>query len=398
MLALRHLFHVCILTRQPYDAAPPMEASGGQPAMQQFLIILWLILVGCVSVVTLLSLIPGRSWVLRVCDFPRAQMFTLGLVLLGVGLLVYITGVEWSGGGAGDGWGSVVWVSWVILLASAVVQAYWAGKFTALTKPEVPSSTLASGNGDRRDPKLPVDGCIRLITANVDYTNADRAGAIDRLMEMQPHILAMVETDEQWDEDIERYRERYPYMVKALRELGRGMVLLSRFPIEQGEVRYLVDDDRPSIWAELCLPDGGCLRLVVTHPPPPGLPKRRGSGRHSSKKRDIELDIIASRVRSQPGHQWILSGDFNDVGWSGTTMRAKRVSGLRDPRVGRGMFSTFPASLPLLRYPIDHVLVSNAFLLVGLQRLDDIGSDHLPLLADLELPAKRHADSGPSED
>tara|TARA_R100000687_G_scaffold77331_1_gene69801 strand:+ start:19 stop:207 length:189 start_codon:yes stop_codon:yes gene_type:complete len=62
------------------------------------------------------------------------------------------------------------------------------------------------------------------------------------------------------------------------------------------------------------------------------------------------------------------------------------------------MFSTFPASLPLLRYPIDHVLVSNAFRLVGLQRLEDIGSDHLPLLADLELPAKRRPNSGPSED
>ncbi|MFG0299731.1 MAG: endonuclease/exonuclease/phosphatase family protein [Phycisphaerales bacterium JB047] len=352
--------------------------------MQQFLVIVWLILVGCVGLVTLLSLIPGRGWVLRVCDFPRAQMFTLGLVLLAIGVAVYFSGV----GRSGDGWGGVVWSSGAILLASVVIQAFWAGKFTALTTPEVPSSTRASGDGHRGETEPPLDGSIRLITANVDYTNADRAAAIDRLMEMRPHVLAMVETDEQWDDDIERYRERYPYMVKELRELGRGMVVLSSFPIEQGEVRSLVDDDRPSIWAELCLPDGRCVRLVVTHPPPPGLPKRGDSGRHSSKKRDIELDIIASRVRSEPEHHWILSGDFNDVGWSGTTMRAKRVSGLRDPRVGRGMFSTFPASLPLLRYPIDHVLVSASFRLVRLIRLDDIGSDHLPLLVDLELASQ----------
>lgn len=356
------------------------------------LTIIWALLAMLVVVVTLLSLIPGRGWVMRVCDFPRAQMFILGLVLMVIAIVAFITRTLPS-----DPWSTTALVIGMLLLVSAVIQAVWAARLTRLCKPEVPSSGIKTSRFHKRHPELPDEHSIRLITANVDYTNSNPAQALEQLIHWRPHVLTLVETDEHWDEHIERFRESHPYVIKELRGLGRGLAVLSRLPIKNAEVRCLVDDDRPSIWTQLQLPTGQHIRLVVTHPPPPGLPKRRGQGRHSSKKRDIELDIIASRIRSHPDHHWVLCGDFNDVGWSSTTMRAKRVSGLRDPRVGRGMYSTFPASLPLLRYPIDHVLVSASFQLLHLMRLGSIGSDHLPLLTDLEIPgmSKRQTPNEP---
>ncbi len=352
--------------------------------MEITFVIIWCTLSLSVALITLFSLLPGKSWVLRVCDFPRSQMLVLGIALLAaLGITLAITAPP------AEPLRLVVSILSVILLASVVVQAWWAYRFVKLKTHSVPSSRLRPDCFHKSHPEIPVENALRIITANVDYTNANPTRAIEQLLHWHPHILTLVETDERWDEIIEGCRESLPFIIKELRGEGRGMAVLSRIPIEHAQVKCLVDDDRPSIWAQLCMPDAPRIHLVVTHPAPPGLPKRNTSERHSSKKRDIELDLIASHIGQRPDQHWIVSGDFNDVGWSATTMRAKRIGGLRDPRIGRGMYNTYPASLPLLRYPIDHVMVSKSFELVHLTRLKDIGSDHLPLLADLELVAQR---------
>lgn len=343
--------------------------------MEQSFIIIWCLFVFFVSVATLCSHLPGRSWVLRVCDFPRAQVLAIGLVLIALLILAMFTGFPLN-----PKRGPITWVFTTLLVVSVILQGLWALQFTSLRPVTVRHACLSP-----KSMKDSVDS-FRLVTANVDFENSDPSKAMRMLMDQDPDLLAMVETDDTWDELIEGYRSQYPYIIKELREKGRGVAVLSRLPIEHSEIKYLVDQDRPSIWMRVCLPSAGCVQVIITHPAPPGLPKRNGGGRHSSKKRDIELNLIASYIGDRPNEHWILAGDFNDVGWSWTTLKAKRVSGLSDPRIGRGMYNTFPAAYPFLRYPIDHVLVSDAFELVEMRRLENIGSDHLPLLADLVLP------------
>ena len=63
---------------------------------------------------------------------------------------------------------------------------------------------------------------------------------------------------------------------------------------------------------------------------------------------------------------------------------------MRDPRVGRGFYNTYHTNYALLRYPIDHVFVSEEFLLAEIGREEDIGSDHFPMSATFHLhPFKR---------
>jgi hypothetical protein len=92
----------------------------------------------------------------------------------------------------------------------------------------------------------------------------------------------------------------------------------------------------------------------------------------------------------------VVAGDLNDVAWSHTTRLFQRTSGLLDPRVGRGLYSTFHAAYPFLRWPLDHVFFSREFRLRRLERLPAFGSDHFPILVEVSYePARAHEHEAP---
>jgi endonuclease/exonuclease/phosphatase (EEP) superfamily protein YafD len=70
----------------------------------------------------------------------------------------------------------------------------------------------------------------------------------------------------------------------------------------------------------------------------------------------------------------------------------QNISGLLDPRIGRGFYNTHPTYLPFLRAPVDHVFHSHEFRLVTLERLPDMGSDHFPILIELCYEPARQAE------
>ena len=91
--------------------------------------------------------------------------------------------------------------------------------------------------------------------------------------------------------------------------------------------------------------------------------------------------MLVARELEARGGPAVVTGDFNDVAWSHTSRLLQRLGGLLDPRVGRGLFNTFDATQPLLRYPLDHVLHTEHFTIAELRRLPFFGSDHFPMFA-----------------
>jgi endonuclease/exonuclease/phosphatase (EEP) superfamily protein YafD len=101
-----------------------------------------------------------------------------------------------------------------------------------------------------------------------------------------------------------------------------------------------------------------------------------------STERDAEL-LMVGRIISQHDRPTIICGDLNDVAWSRTTKLFQKISGLLDPRIGRGLYNSFHAHYPLIRFPLDHVFHSNHFRLVELKRLPNVDSDHFPIYVSL---------------
>ena len=106
--------------------------------------------------------------------------------------------------------------------------------------------------------------------------------------------------------------------------------------------------------------------------------------------------IVGKEIGDDPADEpTIVSGDLNDVAWSHTTRLFLRLSGLLDPRVGRGFYNSFHAQHWFIRFPLDHFFHSNDFRLVELRRLEEVGSDHFPML--LELSYEPHGRAGQPE-
>ncbi len=78
-----------------------------------------------------------------------------------------------------------------------------------------------------------------------------------------------------------------------------------------------------------------------------------------------------------------MAGDMNSVPWESVIHRTQRVGRFLDPRIGRGLYITWDADSPIMKWPLDQILPGPGLTLLSLQVLPAFGSDHRPYLAEL---------------
>lgn len=301
----------------------------------------------------MLPWIRQGDWWIRIFDFPRLQLATAGLVLV-----IAYRFVESS---------LTAWLLQAAVLAATAYQVWRIRPFTPLVPRQV-----ADADPDETDRSR-----VKVMVANVLMPNRRAADLMALVRRHQPDLLLAVEADGWWEEQLRVLEGDYPYTVKHPLPNTYGLLLFSRLRLIRPELRFLVEDDVPSVFTAVALPGCPNFRFYGVHPRPP-----RPEKRQDSTKRDAELVIIGDQVRGSPDPV-IVAGDLNDVAWSYTTDLFQRLSGLLDPRRGRGMFNSFHARIPVLRFPLDHVFHSAHFKLVELRRLGYFGSDHFPILIEL---------------
>jgi endonuclease/exonuclease/phosphatase (EEP) superfamily protein YafD len=265
------------------------------------------------------------------------------------------------------------------LLLSVGYQAFRIFPYTQLSREQV-KGTTGDGNGV----------VIRLITANVLMHNRETEKYLEVLAEANPDIILTTEADQWWTDRLKVLDPSYPYQVKYPLENSYGMVLHSRFPLIEPSVQFLVEPMVPSIHSGIRLPGGHVFHFIALHPRPPGPTENE-----DTTERDAEL-IITAKSAKRTNLPVMVLGDLNDVAWSRTTTLFQKISGLLDPRIGRGMFNTYHADYFFIRFPLDHIFHSAHFKVIDMRRLAHIGSDHFPFYAALSFEPRSDSSQQPA--
>lgn len=249
-------------------------------------------------------------------------------------------------------------------------QSWWIIPYTFFWPKEV--ATARTGQEENG-----ADQQLSILTANVLMTNHNSEALLLLVKKHQPDILVTLETNQWWQDKLDTLLSDMPHSIQCPLDNLYGMHVYSRLPLAECETTFLVEDDVPSMHALIKLRCGDDVRMHFLHPAPPSPTENA-----ESKERDAEMVIVARSI-ADSDQPVIVTGDFNDVAWSATTRLFRKISKLLDPRIGRGMFNTFHAKYPFLRWPLDHLFHSKHFTLRSMQRMPSIGSDHFALLTEL---------------
>ena len=223
----------------------------------------------------------------------------------------------------------------------------------------------------------------RILTANILGRNGEYKQIAQMLTEANPDLVLLVEYDYHHHEGLKAVLEAFPHTHFLPRDDNYGLALLSRLPVCSTEIIYLNEDPVPALVARLEL-DGCPLTIIGTHSPPP-------KSQMLTDVRDRQILALARFAAKQEG-EVILLGDMNTTSWSYTFQDLLHESGLHDSRRGFGLQPTWPANLPLMRVPIDHVLHSSGIQISHRCTGPFSGSDHRPVIVDFCLLM----DAGPS--
>ena len=311
-------------------------------------------LLAMLLVVSILPFSYSQHYLIRSCDFVRLQVVYLACAsLIAAGYLISTT----------DSWLFIgCAVASIIVL---ILQVGWIYPYTKLANKEVASSNKSDKHS------------IRIMSANVLMSNTEYDKLIGIVKTHQPDFLITLESDQTWQNKLSCLEPEYPYRVYCPKDNRYGMHLYSKFKIKRQQVSELIESDIPSIHILFEDADGIEVQGHFIHPAPPSPTEE-----DSSRPRDTELIILAKALKNRL-RPCIVAGDLNDVAWSRSTRLFMRISGLLDPRKGRGFFNTFHASYFFMRWPLDHLFHSNEFSVKRIERLEKYGSDHFALLTEL---------------
>lgn len=228
---------------------------------------------------------------------------------------------------------------------------------------------------------------IRVLAANLQWSNGRRVRAIEILRGATADILVLSEPRQDWLSHIERLEAEYPYRSNARWPDAIGPAILSRLPILQTRTYHPLVESIANqklglssnqtrlaarfSFEEAVVAVSGRVRITLLgiHAPSPGDGPR-------SAMRNAYFERVASHCAQIKG-PLLLVGDFNVTPWSPFYRDFIQTTGLVNAT--RGDLATWPAWLGPLGIPIDHALLRGAISLVRIAPGPLLGSDHRPI-------------------
>ena len=291
--------------------------------------------------------IGNQHWFFRTADFVRLQSLFIQLILLG--LFLYME----------DNYSLFNGILLIALVGIMLYQFYKIFPYSSL----FPRKKTRSGS----------DGHVSILAGNVLQTNSCYQDFLNEIKRFDPDLVLTMESNKDWENGLSEIEKDYPFIVKVPLENFYGMHVYSKKELANVDVKYQIEDDKPSIFFDFPLKGKSQIFFCCLHPAPPSPTEN-----DTSEERDAELMITGKRIR-QLNKPTVVCGDMNDVVWSRTTRLFKKMTGMIDPRVGRGFFSTYHADYFFLRFPLDHLFHTRDLYVGKMVRSKNFGSDHFAM-------------------
>lgn len=221
--------------------------------------------------------------------------------------------------------------------------------------------------------------CLKILSYNVLWSNQKYAQAIAFVKQEQPDIAIFQEAIPKWQEQLRALKSDYPYQIEAEK---LEIMVYSKVPLSEPEIK-LYGTYRGIVIVDLLLGDR-LVKLLATHAYP-----QLYFGDQGWQIRNRHLESGIGTYVQNLSESVIVAGDLNVSMWSPFYHSMIERSGLHNARQGFGILPTQSFVAPqfaALSAPIDHCLVSPDILVQDFQLGDNLGSDHLPIVAELLIP------------
>ena len=231
----------------------------------------------------------------------------------------------------------------------------------------------------------PAGQSLRIVSINVHTLNTRSDLVLDFLRNANADVILLMEVNNRWVAQLETLHTNYSYSLIQPREDNFGIAMFSRLPLINGRVLEFGSAGVPSVGSSVKVGDE-TVYLLGTHPLPPG-------SAEYARLRNEQLEAVARYVRSAIVPV-VVAGDLNVTPWSPFFRDLIRESGLKNTSRGRGLFRSWPAWLWIVRIPIDQCLVSPSITVIDKSIGPKVGSDHMPVVVDLQIPAAANTAPG----
>jgi len=214
---------------------------------------------------------------------------------------------------------------------------------------------------------------FKILTLNTWYRNADWPTLEAYLRKEDAEVVVMMEFGESKRPLLDKLKTLYPYRHDCITIKNCRLLLLSKKPFEAADhkTRWL---GPPIIWARFGKDLGGLTVIGVHLSRPPTA---------STQFRQVQE---LAKETLKVGDPVVVAGDFNATEWSFVLDAFQEFSGLWR-LTNEPTWPTFFFGFPQLG--IDHIFISNGIRPLAFPRRGDhIGSDHLPMSAQLAVQSK----------
>jgi endonuclease/exonuclease/phosphatase (EEP) superfamily protein YafD len=223
---------------------------------------------------------------------------------------------------------------------------------------------------------------LRLLQINLNNLNTNHDAVVEYVRSSHPDILLITELTDAWKNALSNGLREYKHSVLVPRQDTYGIGIYSVVELMDADVKYYGSSGHPTVVCKI-FDLGKPITLVHTHLQGPVKPTFFEWHKEQLLLMTEELQKLKTPL--------VVAGDMNCTPWTYLSSDLLRKCNLEDSRRGFGLQLTWPApnnwrKVPIVLLPIDHCFVSPEISIRKRIVGPFVGSDHYPVLVELELP------------